>query len=91
MVQVKAEYTLGQWAVGISWLGQWTFGAFLFLSFHYPPQPTLGRFLLSSPMDRQQHHCLDFFDVNSLIFFQFRSTLKKSDLDFTLVPYKKKN
>ena len=28
---------------------------------------------------------LDFFDVDSLIFFQFRSTLKKLDLDYTFV------
>ena len=46
MVQVKAEYTLGQWAVGISWLGQWTFGAFLFLPFHYFPHSTREEFLL---------------------------------------------
>ena len=56
VLQEEVKYTLGQWAVGISWLGQWTFGVFLFLPFYYPPQPTLGRFLLSLPMDRQQHH-----------------------------------
>ena len=61
-IGLQAGYILGQervlLAVGCSWLGQWTFGAFLFLPFHYPPQSTLGRFLLSSPMDRQQHQCL---------------------------------
>ena len=31
------------------------FWAFLFLPFHYPPLSALGRFLLSSPMDKQQH------------------------------------
>ena len=61
-VQVKAEYTLGQWrgllAVGISWHGQWAFRLSLLLPFHYPPQSTLGRLLLSYPMDRQQYQCL---------------------------------
>ena len=33
-------------AVGCLLLGQWTFGALLFLPFHYPPQSALGRFLL---------------------------------------------
>ena len=47
---LHAWYTLGQervlLAVGYLLLGQWTFGAFLFLPFHYPPQSALGRFLL---------------------------------------------
>ena len=62
LVALQAGYILGQervlLAVGCLWLGQWTFGAFLFFPFHYPPQSALGRFLLSSPMDRQQHQCL---------------------------------
>ena len=31
---------------GLILVGQWTFGALLFLLFHYPPQSALGRFLL---------------------------------------------
>ena len=49
-VVLQAGYTLGQervlLVVGCLLLGQWTFGAFLFLPFHYPPQSTLGRFLV---------------------------------------------
>ena len=48
-VVLQAGYTLGQQRVllevGCLWLGQWTFGALLFLPFHYPPQSALGRFL----------------------------------------------
>ena len=48
---LQAWYTLGQervlLAVGYLLLGQWTFGVFLFLPFHYPPQSALGRFILS--------------------------------------------
>ena len=47
---LQAWYTLGQervlLEVGYFLIGQWTFGAFLFLPFHYPPQSSLGRFLL---------------------------------------------
>ena len=47
---LQAWYTLGQervlLEVGCLLPGQWTFMAFLFLPFHYPPQSTLGRFLL---------------------------------------------
>ena len=47
---LQAWYTLGQervlLAAGYLLLGQWTFEAFLFLPFHYPPQSALGRFLL---------------------------------------------
>ena len=49
-VVLQAGYTLGQervfLALGYLWLGQWTFGALLFLLVHYPPQSALGRFLL---------------------------------------------
>ena len=54
-IGMQAGYTLGQWAVGISWLGQWTFGAFLFLPFHYPPQSTKQ---CGFPMDKQWHQYL---------------------------------
>ena len=52
-----AWYILGQervlLAVGCLWLGQWTFGAFLFLPLHYPPQSAWGGFFFLLPMDRQ--------------------------------------
>ena len=34
------------------------FGGLLLLPFHYLPQSTMGRLLLSFPMDKQRHQCL---------------------------------
>ena len=56
LVVLQAGYTLGlgQERAGVNY----AFGALPLHPFHYSPQSTLGRFLLSFPIDRQQHQCM---------------------------------
>ena len=56
LVVLQPRYTLdlGQERAGVNY----AFGALPVHPFHYSTLSALGRFLLSLPMDRQQHQCL---------------------------------